>query len=62
MTLKKSIPRIIGNKLQDNDGIGLFLKDKFFGTVKENKVIIVISQIFDNEIDLAVEKFIKNIN
>ena len=62
MTLKKSIHRIIGNKLQDNDGIGLFLKDKFFGTVKENKVIIVISQIFDNEIDLAVEKFIKNIN
>lgn len=38
MILKDSRPRIIENSINDNDGIGLFIRDKSHGEIKNNQV------------------------
>ena len=38
MILKDSRPRIIANLITDNDGIGLFVRDKSNGVVQKNIV------------------------
>lgn len=49
MILKDSRPEIIENNINDNDGIGLFIRDKSHGKIKENV-------IKSNEIELVVER------
>ena len=36
MILKDSRPKIIQNEIHENDGIGLFVRDKSAGIIKEN--------------------------
>jgi F-box protein 11 len=38
MLLKDSRPKLIKNKITQNEIIGLFIRDKSNGVVKENKV------------------------
>jgi F-box protein 11 len=38
MILKDSRPKILKNSITDNDGIGLFIRDKSHGVVKGNIV------------------------
>lgn len=49
MILKDSRPEIIENNLNDNDGIGLFIRDKSHGKIIKNT-------IKSNEIELVVER------
>lgn len=49
MILKDSRPEIIENLINDNDGIGLFIRDKSHGKINKNK-------IRQNEIELVVER------
>ena len=49
MILKDSRPDIIENIINDNDGIGLFIRDKSHGVIKTNT-------IKSNEIELVVER------
>ena len=49
MLLKDSRPQILNNLMTDNDGIGLFIRDKSHGKIKDNI-------IKSNEIELVVEK------
>lgn len=61
MILKDSRPTIMKNLITDNDGIGLFVRDKSYGIIKGNIVFILLYiQIKSNEIELVVEK--RNIN
>lgn len=39
MILKDSRPRIIENKIKENDRIGLFVRDKSHGEIFKNTVI-----------------------
>jgi F-box protein 11 len=57
MILKDSRPNINKNSINDNDGIGLYIRDKSNGIIKDN-------HIQRNEIELVVEKknvFLANI-
>ena len=69
MILKDSRPKITHNNITDNDGIGLYVRDKSHGIIKQNTVsilveyninfdiyFIIIFQIKSNEIELVVEK------
>lgn len=38
MILKDSRPEIIDNHINDNDGIGLFIRDKSHGKIMTNKI------------------------
>lgn len=49
MILKDSRPEIIENNINDNDGIGLFIRDKSHGKILKN-------MIKSNEIELVVER------
>jgi len=49
MLLKDSRPRLTDNKIHGNDCIGLFVRDKSVGVIKDN-------MIEKNKIDLLVEK------
>lgn len=49
MILKDSRPEITDNSLNENDGIGLFIRDKSHGIIEQN-------QIKSNEIELVVER------
>jgi len=49
MILKDSRPEINENSLNDNDGIGLFIRDKSHGKIHNNI-------IKSNEIELVVER------
>ncbi len=40
MMLQGSEPEVIENYINDNDGIGLFIRDKCKGKVMKNKVIL----------------------
>lgn len=39
MILKDSRPKIVNNSITDNDGIGLYIRDKSHGIIKDNVVI-----------------------
>lgn len=41
MILKDSRPKIINNQITDNDGIGLYIRDKSHGTIKSNVVKLI---------------------
>ena len=57
MILKDSRPTIMKNLITDNDGIGLFVRDKSYGFIKGNIVFVMLYiQIKSNEIELVVEK------
>ena len=49
MILKDSRPEINENNINDNDGIGLFIRDKSHGKIIDNV-------IKSNEIELVVER------
>ncbi len=49
MLVKNSKPTIIKNMISDNDGIGLFIRDKSGGKIHDNI-------IKSNEIELVMEK------
>jgi len=49
MILKDSRPELIENNINDNDGIGLFIRDKSHGKILNNI-------IKSNEIELVVER------
>ena len=38
MIIKDSRPTILKNFISDNDGIGLFIRDKSWGKIKDNTV------------------------
>lgn len=38
MIIKDSRPTIVKNLISDNDGIGLFIRDKSWGIIKDNIV------------------------
>lgn len=38
MILKDSRPKIMNNQITDNDGIGLYIRDKSHGIIKSNLV------------------------
>ena len=42
MILKDARPKIIKNNILDNDGIGLYIRDKSHGVIIENNVIIIV--------------------
>lgn len=49
MILKDSRPEIIENEILENDGIGIFVRDKSHGIIKKNLFL-------KNEIELVVER------
>lgn len=58
MILKDSRPKIVKNQISDNDGIGLFIRDKSHGDIHGNIVLLFYFyyQIKSNEIELVIEK------
>lgn len=44
MILKDSRPKILNNQITDNDGIGLYIRDKSHGNIKNNVVIKILKK------------------
>jgi F-box protein 11 len=71
MLLKDSRPKVIENLITDNDGIGLFIRDKSCGIYEGNivnkyEIIYKIykiknKKIKSNEIELVMEKYNKKL-
>ena len=57
MILKDSRPKIINNQITDNDGIGLYIRDKSHGIIKLNVVRIYQNNRFLFEFCLYLSKF-----
>lgn len=49
MIMKDARPKITGNNIRDNDGIGLFIRDISCGIIKEN-------HLRNNEVELVLDR------